>query len=149
MRCLQCDCELSEDSVLLTFDSGRSWLMAERAMHYYACHRWSPPVELLEDVMCHRMIPYNPAIHSEHPTPIGFIKANEMYFQSSSEDGFFTKLWAITWLAAKINQRLVVADYKNRKTKIARVFNSIKQNLIAGLTKASTAMYMGFMFPRG
>lgn len=148
MRCVQCDCQLSEDSVLLTFDSGRSWLVAERALHYYACHRWTPPADLLEDVMSRRMIPYDPAFHRETPTPVGFIKENEMYFQSAGEDGFFTRFWALMWLAAKINQRLVLAEYKSRKSKFSRTVRAIKENLVAGFAKAGTVMSLGVMFPR-
>lgn len=145
MICVQCACELSEDSVLLAFDSGRAWLVAERVLHYYACHRWSPPADLLEDVMQCRMVKYDPELHTAIQ-PIGFISENEMYFQSTPTEGFFTRLWGLTWLACRMNQQCVVSRYQSRSAKCARAVRRVMRSMSpSSLSRAAASLTAGVM----
>lgn len=148
MRCAHCSCELSEDSVVLAFDSGRSWLVAERVLHYYACHNWSPPADLLEDVMTRRLVRLNPQIHS-YPVCVGFITEGQSYFLAPPVDGFFTRLWGLTLLACQMNQQVTRKEYQRFSRRCRRAVRAVMRAILPEVAaRGVVAMLSALFMPR-
>ncbi len=90
----------SSGDVILSFSSGRSWMMPDMVLHYVADHQWRPPEEFITDVLTGSLVEGSDRMQTRRlqtkslgenaPTMIGYLRGD--YEKGPVPKGFIEKL---------------------------------------------------------